>query len=130
MRFILSHQVARQNATKAVQDAPEGYVVEIKEPNRTLAENALLHAILTDLARQATWHGQKLPMEVWKRLCVAAWLREKGEKPLLVPALDGHGFDVVCEKTSRLTKKHCAELIDWIFAFGVELGVKFTDGRQ
>jgi len=130
VKFILSTPQARQNAAKAVQDAPVGFVVEIKEPSRTLAENALLHAILTDMARQATWHGQKLPMEVWKRLCMAAWLRETGEKPMMIPALDGHGFDVIFERTSRLTKKQCAELIEWIFAFGAELGVKFTDGRQ
>jgi hypothetical protein len=44
-------------------------------------------------------------MEVWKRLCMASWLREQGEKPLMIPALDGHGFDVVFEKTSKLSKK-------------------------
>jgi regulator of RNase E activity RraA len=57
MRFILSTPQARQNAAKAVQEAPAGFVVEIKEPSRTLAENALLHAILTDLSKQAKWHG-------------------------------------------------------------------------
>lgn len=129
MRFILSTPLARSNASKAVLDAPTGHIVEIKEPTRTLAENALLHAILTDLAKQATWHGQKLPMEVWKRLCMAAWLREKGEQPLMIPALDGQGFDVVFERTSKLTKKQCAELIDYIFALGAELGVKFTEVR-
>lgn len=129
MRFILSTPQARQNAAKAVQDAPVGYVVEIKEPTRTLAENALLHAILTDLVKQATWHGQRLPMEVWKRLCMAAWLRESGEKPMMIPALDGHGVDIIYERTSKLTKKQCAELIDYIFALGAELGVKFTEVR-
>jgi regulator of RNase E activity RraA len=57
MKFILTHDLARQNATKAVQEAPSGHIVEIKEPSRTLAENALLHAILTDLSKQAKWHG-------------------------------------------------------------------------
>jgi len=57
MKFILSSQVVRQNAAKAVQEAPSGHIVEIKEPSRTLAENALLHAILTDLSKQAKWHG-------------------------------------------------------------------------
>lgn len=128
--FILSHAVARQNAAKAVMEAPEGMVVRIEEPTRTGAENRLLHAILTDLSRQAEWHGQKLPMEVWKRLCVAAWLREQGEQPQMVPALDGNGFDVIFERTSKLSKKQCASLIDWIFAFGSELGVKFTEARE
>ncbi len=129
MRYILSTPQARKNAAQAVLDAAEGYVVEIKEPKRTLAENALLHAVLTELAKQATWHGQKLPMEVWKRLCVAAWLRERGEQPMMVPALDGHGVDIVYHRTSKLNKRECAELIDYVYALGAGLGVKFTEGR-
>ena len=129
MRFILSTPLARSNASKAVLDAPTGHIVEIKEPTRTLAENALLHAILTELAKQATWHGQKLPMEVWKRLCVAAWLRERGEQPMMVPALDGHGVDIVYHRTSKLNKRECAELIDYVYALWAGLGVKFTEVR-
>lgn len=40
--FILSHAVARQNAIKAVSDAAEGMVVEIKEQTRNLEQNAKL----------------------------------------------------------------------------------------
>lgn len=128
--FVLAHQQARQNAIRAINEAPDGYTVRIDEEKRTSSENALLHVVLTELAAQAVWHGQKLPMEVWKRLCVAAWLREEGEKPMLVPALDGHGFDVIFEKTSKLSKKQCARLIDWIYSFGSQLGVKFLDAKN
>jgi hypothetical protein len=68
-------------------------------------------------------------MEVWKRLCMAAWLRERGEQPMMVPALDGHGVDIIYHRTSKLNKRECAELIDYIFALGSELNVKFTESR-
>jgi hypothetical protein len=40
-------------AIQAIKDAPDGYVVEIKEPTRKLSQNAKFHAILTDISRQA-----------------------------------------------------------------------------
>jgi hypothetical protein len=100
-------------------------VVEAKPENRSLDQNALLHAALTDIANQVVWHGQKLSMEVWKRLCVASWLRENNENPMLIPALDGHGVDIIFEKTSKLSTKQCASLVEWCFAFGAEHGVNF-----
>lgn len=90
-------------------------------------QNRRLHAALNDIARQVKWHGQTLTAGVWKRLCVAAWLREEGERPIMVPALDGVGVDVIYERTSRLSKKRTASLIDWVHAFGAENSVEWTD---
>lgn len=101
-------------------------VLELKEETRRDAQNALLHALLTEISRQVKWHGKTLSVDVWKRLCTAAWLRELGESPEMVPALDGKGFDVIFERTSTLTVKQCASLCDWILAFGAEQGVRFT----
>jgi len=100
-------------------------VLEIKPSTRSLEQNSLLHAVLTDISQQVEWMGKKLSVEIWKRLCMAAWLREKKEQPMLIPALDGNGFDVVFEKTSKLSITQCSELVEWCFAFGVEHGVKF-----
>lgn len=97
---------------------------------RSNAANALLHAALTDIAEQVQWHGKTLSVLVWKRLCMASWLRENGEQPQLIPALDGNGFDIVFEKTSRLSKTQCASLIDWIHCFGAEHDVKFRTNRE
>lgn len=94
---------------------------------RSDEQNKKLHALLADLARQVLWHGQKLPSGVWKRLCTAAWLREEGERPIMVPALDGIGVDVIYERTSKLSRKRCAALITWVEAFGGEHQVSWTD---
>lgn len=38
--FILSHEIARRGAMRAVADAPAGYVIEIKPRTRSLEQNA------------------------------------------------------------------------------------------
>lgn len=127
--FVLVHDRARALAELAVRSAPDGMVVQIVDPTRTREQNALLHAALTDIAEQFPWYGKKLSVIVWKRLCTASWLREMGEQPELIPALDGNGFDVVFEKTSGLTVPQMTALIEWVLAFGATNGVKFGDGQ-
>lgn len=100
-------------------------VVTVKPETRSLAENAMLHAMLTEIADQVEWAGQKRDLEVWKRLLTAAWLRARGEGVEILPALDGHGVDVVFRRTSSLTRGECAELIEFIQCWAAEQGVKF-----
>ena len=45
---------------------------------------------------------------VWIAAGLGGGLREAGDQPQLIPALDGHGFDVVYERTSKLSVKQCA----------------------
>lgn len=108
-----------------VATAPEGYIVTIDEPTRTKEQNRLLHSALTDIAKQVTWHGKKFNVVTWKRLCMASYLREKGEQPELIPALDGNGFDVIFEKTSQLSVKQLSELLSWCYVFGAQHEVKW-----
>lgn len=91
--------------------------LSVEEERRNLPQNALLHATLAEIARTREWAGRKWEMEVWKRLLTAAWMRARGEQVLCVPALDGHGVDVVFQRTSTLSKAQMAELIDFIQAW-------------
>lgn len=117
--------IAVWEAAKEGIQAGKKLVLSLTEETRSNEQNAILHAVLTDIANQIDWHGKKLNPDIWKRLCVASWLREKNQSPVLIPALDGSGFDVVYEKTSKLTVTQCSELLEWCFAFGAEHGVKF-----
>lgn len=119
--FRLAHQVARQRAVQAVQTAPEGFVVEVKEPTRNLEQNALLWSLLGQIAKQVVWHGQKLTSEEWKDVFSAALKRQK-----VVPGLDG-GFVVCGQSTSKMSKSVFSELIELIFAFGAQQGVEFSE---
>ena len=108
---------------KPMLTAGNRMVLEVKPQNRSSPQNARLHAMLSELALNVDWCGKKLPAEVWKRLCMAAWMREERQSPKLVPALDGNGVDIIYERTSRLTKDECGRLMEWITAFAAERGV-------
>ena len=105
-------------------------VLEIKPETRSDKQNRLLHAMLGDIAAQVVWAGAKRDAEVWKRLLVAAWCRARREQVELLPALDGHGADIVFRKTSQLTRGECAELCDFIHAWAADNGVELRDARQ
>ena len=105
-------------------------VLEIKPETRSDRQNRMLHAMLGDIAAQVEWAGKKRDAEVWKRLLVAAWCRARREQVELLPALDGHGVDIVFRRTSQLTRGECAELCDFIGAWCAENGVELREARQ
>jgi hypothetical protein len=106
-------------------------VLSIKSETRSTQENALLHAMLTHISKHQQWAGKKHSVETWKRLLTAAWCRARGEHIELLPALDGHGVDIVFRRTSELTVAECAELIEFVFAWGAANDVRFPpDPRQ
>lgn len=100
--------------------------VSVAGADRSIEQNKMLHARLADIAAQVEHAGMKWDVTVWKRLCTAAWLRERGAAIQMIPAIDGKGVDVLYEPTSKLSMKKCAELITWIEAYGTECNVKWT----
>lgn len=118
--YRLVHQEARRRAALAVQHAPEGHIVTIKPPTRSGEQNAMLHALLTEIAARVPWAGKLRDVETWKRLLTAAWLRARGDSVEFLPALDGHGVDVVFRRTSTLTRAECSELVDFVQAWAAE----------
>ena len=122
-RFVLVHDNARQNAARACMEAPEGYVVKIEEPTRTLDQNALLWPLLTDISKQVVWYGNKLTQEEWKHVFSASLQKQK-----VIPGLDGEF--VVCGLSTRtLPKKVFSDLIELIMAFAVQQNVVFSNER-
>lgn len=100
--------------------------LEIRPEKRSDAQNRLLHACLSEISKQMEWAGAKRDVDTWKRLLVAAWLRARGEHVEMLPALDGHGVDIVFRRTSQLTKAECAELSEFVMAWAAERGIIFN----
>jgi hypothetical protein len=119
--FRLVHSTARQMASRACIQAPDGYVVEIKPKTRSLDQNAAMWAALSDVSKQVEWHGQKLTPEDWKHIFSASLKQQRA-----VPAIDGHGFVVLGQSTSKMTVREMSDLMEIISAFGAEHGVRFS----
>jgi hypothetical protein len=97
---------------------------------RSLPQNARLHAMLTDISEQVEWCGQRLDMEGWKRLTLGAFY---GQLCLPNP-FDPQGAPVVVNKrrSSKLSKSGDDSMADYLTqleAFGVERGVKWSNGQ-
>lgn len=104
--------------------------VRVKPETRSTAENALLHALISEIAAQKEWAGKKRDAEVWKRLLVASWCRVHGEAVEILPALDGHGVDIVPARTSQLSKAECADLITYIQSWAIDNGIELRDPQM
>lgn len=116
----LTGEVAKKAACREILAAPEGYVVTLAEPTRTLDQNSLLWPLLTEVSKQVDWYGNKLTADEWKDVFSAALKKQK-----VVPGLDG-GFIVCGQSTSRMSKREFSDLVELIYAFGAERGVVFS----
>lgn len=123
--IILSGQVRRIHAHKLIDAAPAGSVVTVSKPRRSLPQNARLHAMITDVARQVPWAGAKRSVEAWKDIFTAA-LRSANHGLDVVPGLNG-GFVLLGMHTSNMTVAEAGDLMTLIEAWGAENGVVFTD---
>lgn len=100
--------------------------IEVRPEKRSNDQNALLHALISEIAAVVEWAGKKRDLETWKRLLVASWLRARGESLEVLPALDGKGIDVVYAPTSKLTKAELSELVEFVSAWAIENGVELA----
>lgn len=120
--FILAHETARQMAIQAIRNAPDGWIVEVKERTRSIDQNSLLWALLTDVSRQVEWYGRKLAPEDWKHVFSSA-LRKQD----VVPNIEGNGFVVLGQSTSKMGKREFSDLVELIYSFGAERNVIWTN---
>lgn len=106
---------------KAMLMAQHRLTLTVKPAKRTQEHSARLHAMLGWLSKNVQWAGAYRSTDEWKRLTVAAWSRAKGESIGYLPALDGKGIDIVFLRTSELSGRDMADLIEWIYCWGVTM---------
>lgn len=103
-------------------DSGEALEVTVRtKSQRSSQANALMWVRLSELEEQTDWHGIRLAAEEWKDLLSAGLVVSK-----VVPNIDGTGFVIVGQRTSRLSVKQMNDLIALIEAFGSERGVRFS----
>jgi hypothetical protein len=100
--------------------AEHAFDLVIKPETRSTAQNRRLWALLRDVSEQVEWHGKKLSDEDWKNVFSAAM-----RKQAVVPNLEGTGFVVLGQSTSKMTRAEMSEMQTLIEAFGAEHSVRF-----
>jgi hypothetical protein len=140
-KFILVHDLARQNAKRAIDSAPVGYEVLVREARKSRDQEERYHAMIGDIADQWKYLDRKWDAESMKRLLVAAFKedtkRDEDLRPLwvemgemeLVPGIRG-GFTVLGTQTRRFPKRLATAFIEWLFALGAELEIAWSDPKE
>ena len=105
-------------------EGQESIKIEVREKNRTDEQNAKLHAMLSDIAQQATWQGDKLDIDGWKNLFVSGHTIATKAPYKLVMGLEGELVNVR-ERTSKMGVRRLASLIEYISAWAADNGVVF-----
>jgi hypothetical protein len=102
-------------------------VMELRMETRSDKQNRLLHSRVRDVHKHfgGKWKGEPMDLEDWKRLFVQAWGRVHNQGVRMLPALDGHGWDAIYRRTSKLSRRECADLSDYILAWGSMEEVKW-----
>lgn len=116
----------RRKASNWCLKAPPGTRIEYKRARRSLSQNSMLWAMLSDVAAQLPWHGVKLTPDDWKLVFLDALKRELR----IVPNIDGTGFVNLGRSSSDLSKEEMSNLIDLILEFGARHGVRFNDPME
>ena len=120
--FRLVNDRVRANASRAVAEAPDDYVVTIGPRKRSSDQNAKLWAMLGDVAK-AKPEGRQWVPETWK----AAFMHFLGHQVQFCEGLDGAGPFPLGFRSSHLTVRQMADLITCIQAYGDQHGVVWTD---
>ena len=127
--FVLNHPMARRNALDAVQKAPEGFSVVVREPTRNLLQNAALHALIADVMRAKTlWAGREWDIDSWRAIFASAYAKVEKLPTQSIPGLEGE-FVAIRPSTSRMSVRELSGLIEYISHFCAERGIPMRETR-
>ena len=113
---------------KEALDGGAALAVSVKLQSRSVEQNSMFHAIISQIAVQAEHAGSKWDAESWKRLLVDAYFAEKGERVgRVVPNLTGDGIVQLGEQTRKFTKLQASEFTEFCMAWAAQNGVTIND---
>jgi NinB protein len=118
----LGSDAQRRLAVRWIEKAPIDCLVIFKKPTRTLDQNALMWVLLTEVAKAKKHNGIWRSPESWKCL----FMHGLGYRSEFEIGLEGEPFPTGF-KTSQLNKEKMSELIEFIFSWGAENGIEFSE---
>jgi hypothetical protein len=117
---ILGNAFSRARAHRLIEAAPNGHVMNVREPTRSTAQNDKMWAMLGDVS-VAKPEGRRLTPDDWK----AVFMNACGWEVQFLEGLDGRPFPSGF-RSSHMTVKQMADLITFIQAYGDQHGVAWT----
>lgn len=119
--YRLVHETARKGAARECMEAPDGWIVTISEPNRTLEQNAAQWPYLEAFSKQKqlciNGEMQWVTAEDWKDVLTGCW---NGE--MRMAAFDGKVI-MLPQRTSKMGKRVFSTWLEFLISMSVTSGV-------
>ena len=132
VKFLLRDQRIRQNLIDYINQQPLNaefpLVVSFSDPDRTLPQNSLFHALCGDVSKQLQWAGKRRNLSEWKVLFVSGHAVATGKPGEVVPGIEGE-FCAIRESTSKMGIKRVNTPLGCTQALAVRQNIQLRDVR-
>lgn len=98
--------------------SPDGWIADIRQPSRSVAQNAKMWVLLNQLSK-AQPEGRLWTPETWK----CAFMHALGYSMKFEDGIDGTGPFPVEYKSSKMNKEQMSLMIEYIYSYAARHGV-------
>ena len=103
--------------------------LEIKSVGKSRDQEEKYHAMIGEIAKQASHLGAKWDIEDWKRLLVDQFIKDMNglAASKIIPSLDGTGIVQLGFQTRKFTKEQASEFVEFLHAWGAQHGITYSE---
>ena len=113
----------RDVAKQMVDNAPDGYVLEVRPAKRSLDSNRYYWAVLGDISEQMVV-GKAYEPSIWHVYFKQLFL------PDLMQELPDGSLSIVPPSSTKLTQKEFSEYLEKVVKWALEHDVRFSDNTR
>lgn len=113
----------RNVAREMVDNAPDGHILEVRPPKRSLDSNRYYWAVLGDISEQVV-PGKAYEPSIWHEYLRALFLPER-----MVELPDG-SIKMLEPSTSELNQATFSEYVEKVVKWALEHDVRFSDNTR
>jgi hypothetical protein len=120
---VILSQHNRNVAREMVDNAPDGHILEVRPPKRSLDSNRYYWAVLGDISEQVV-PGKSYEPSIWHEYLRALFLPER-----MVELPDG-SIKMLEPSTSELNQATFSEYTEKVIKWALEHDVRFSDNTR
>jgi hypothetical protein len=120
---VILSQHNRNLAREMVDNAPDGHILEVRPPKRSLDSNRYYWAVLGDISEQVV-PGKSYEPSIWHEYLRALFLPER-----MVELPDG-SLKMLEPSTSELNQSSFSEYVEKVVMWALQNDVKFSDNTR
>lgn len=134
---ILAGELQRRTAAQYLAEQPLGNVVTFSEPTKKRIQEEKYHCQIEDIAKQSEYAGKRWDNDDMKRILIdefADEMRNAGT-PLhhdgrLIPSENGRRVIQLGIQSRDFYVKEASAFIEWLYAWGADRGVEWSEPRH